>query len=333
MISLISKTDFSARKRDSMLDFGAYRTQAEELISRIPKAASRLSDPAWIKGRDAAALMRLTRARAECALDLLSLSYSAGVAVEELRNFYPTLLDYFEEFALYSEAYKATPEGQARKTPHLFLGDFDFQYANRLLCFAILLGWPSHLPRVMAIVDYNNPIKDGLLEHLAATFVERPRPLPSECTRHLPYYKTLAIFDAPEAARPEMMREYLEDWYTASRREPYYDSHADESEFLGYWSWESAAITAVLGIDDRIYSTLQFYPRDIMVYAAQPGREGGVATSEFANELRAKAGMECPVSGTWESVGCPVQRSEYERGMPMKDLGSPYGLTVWRLIG
>lgn len=72
--------------------------------------------------------------------DLLALSYSAGTPVAALRDFYPALLGYYEEYALYSEAYNATLQGARRPGAHLPLGDAGFNRANRLLCFAILLG-------------------------------------------------------------------------------------------------------------------------------------------------------------------------------------------------
>lgn len=71
--------------------------------------------------------------------------------------------------------------------------------------------------------------------------------------RQLPYCKTLAIADASPADRPERMREYLDHWYEANRCEPYYDSHARGNQFLGEWSWEAAAITVGLRIDDAPY--------------------------------------------------------------------------------
>lgn len=331
MISLIPKAEFAMRKRDPMLDYQAYQTEAEDLLKRLPNAAKKLSDPSWLDGRDEAALLRLTYARAGYALDLISLSYSAGTGVESLRAFYPALLSYFEEYALYSEAFNRTPEGLRTQGPHIALGDVEFVDANRLLCFAILLGWQEYVPRIMAIIDYNNPLRDGMLERLSARYVERPHPLPTECLRHLPYYKTLAIFDAPADERIELMRDYLEEWYEASRREPYYDSHSKGNRFLGYWSWEAAAMTTALGIDDRLYRELAFYPRDMLDHSSGARRAAG-AVAPFALETRAKAGDACPVAGTWESIGIPTQRTAYPKDAELKDLGSPYGLTVWRLL-
>src|SRR5688500_15612096 len=111
MITLMSEPDFFNCRREATLDYQAYFSQAEDLIRRIPKAAKKLSDPDYAKQKDAATLLRLTHARTEYALDLLSLSYSAGAPIQALCDFYPALLSFFEEYALYSEAYNATQEG------------------------------------------------------------------------------------------------------------------------------------------------------------------------------------------------------------------------------
>lgn len=263
MPPIIPENKFFSLRRDLLLNYEVYYAQAQDFQQRIPRAASKLADPAWLKGRDDATLLRLTEARAEYALDLLSLSYSAGVDIDTLAAFYPDVLRFFEEFARYSIAYNASRGEGARPTPHLFLADVDFERAIRLLCFAILLGWQDEVPRVMAILDYNNTRKDGLLERLASCYTERPMPVPATCTRGLPYARTLAIFDAPTSTRAKMVHDYLAGWYDGSRREPYHDSDSGPW-FRGYWSWEAAAVTRALGIDDRDFRHLPFYPRDMV---------------------------------------------------------------------
>jgi hypothetical protein len=292
MISLIPKSEFVSCKRDRKLDYQSYESQAEDLINRIPNAEKKLGDPKWRHGKDEAALLRLTQARTEYALNLLTLSYTAGADLQTLRDFYPAVLDYFQEYALYSEAFNRMPEGLRNPGAHFAMADVDFDRINRLLCFALLLGWQQFVPRIMALADYNNPGRDGMLERIASLYMERPNPLPNDCTRQLPYHKTLAIFDARKEERPLLMREYLEGWYEASRREPYYESHSTGTFFLGYWAWESAAITAALQIDDCTYRELEFYPREMAAFAkelaTQASRSDTPAMDLRANKARSR---------------------------------------------
>nr|WP_314539334.1 PoNe immunity protein domain-containing protein [uncultured Massilia sp.] len=333
MLNIISKEEFKILKREPLLDYDLYNAESTDLLSRIPNAAKRLGDSGWLTGKTMGALIRLTRARSDYALDLLTLSYSAGLKLEELREFYISTLEYFEEYGLYVEAFNKQRKTTEPEIPLFYLKDVEFDRANRLLCFAILLGWQQFIPRIMRLIDYKNMQKDGMLERLVATYVPTRGEVPVECTRHLPYFKTLPVFSAPVTERPRFMREYLTDWYAASRREPYFESHTRSGEFRGYWSWEAAAITVALRMDDSSYRELEFYPRDLAAFAMASGsQELGRPESADVSDIRAKAGEPCLVSGQWESLGTPVQRRHYERDMPMADLGSPYGLTVWRFL-
>ena len=130
-----------------------------------------------------------------------------------------------------------------------------------------------------------------------------------------------------------MMAEYLSNWYYASRREPYYDSE-NQDFFTGYWSYEAAAITFLLKIDDSSYQTAPFYPQDLVDFSrsssAQFDLMGDVEPEP--NALRSRAGDLCPKSGKWLSLDAHQEVREHELGEKMADLGSPYGLTVWKYI-
>ncbi len=266
-----------------------------------------MANPEWMADKDAAKLMTMTQSRAWNSINLLSTNYSAGVPLSVLRSFYPTALEYWEEYAKYDKAYDVTPVGRGTHVAHLPLLGEGFDQANRLVCLGILLGWAHLLPRLIPILDYHNPRRDGMLERLLAFYVSERGTPPDECTRHLPYFKTLKIFAAPEEKRSELMAEYLDDWYHASRREPYHDSHTRGTSFMGYWSWEAAAITYLLDIDDRSYRDAQFYPRDLVDFARsmRADQTGSSAPAQTAGELRANAGEPRPRAGMWEALDIP----------------------------
>jgi hypothetical protein len=51
---------------------------------------------------------------------------------------------------------------------------------------------------------------------------------------------------------------------------------------------------------------------------------------EANRELRTKAGEPCPKAGIWQPMDTGASRRAYEAGETMANLGSAYGLTVWR---
>jgi hypothetical protein len=104
--------------------------------------------------------------------------------------------------------------------------------------------------------------------------------------------------------------------------------------FLGCWAWESAAITAVWGVEDQWYRDLPFYPRDLVEhFRNSTGPSATEASHAEAAEMRGTAGEVCAIGGHWHSIGVPVHGMTYTQGTPMQDLKSPYGMTVWRFLG
>ena len=68
------------------------------------------------------------------------------------------------------------------------------------------------------------------------------------------------------------MKLYLEKYfYTRENFEDEYDSHKrNDNVYDGYWSFESAAITKVMGLDDSSYINSPYYPKD-MLHGDPPG--------------------------------------------------------------
>lgn len=217
-------------------------------------------------------LMITTRQRLWETLNWLSLQYSAGAPVEAFAEVWPHALVWAEECAGFQEAYRHTPDAIGWVMPRVDLKSSEYWLtALRLVCFGLLSGHAAQMPRVMAILDFTNAelgIRDGLLERLVAPFVPGRGTPPDTATRHLPYRELFKVFDATSEKRPALMAKYLDDWYLASRREPYTDQHDVEGlPFYGYWSWEAAAVTWLLDIDDSSYRDMPFYPRDLVDFA------------------------------------------------------------------
>ncbi|MQA38134.1 DUF1911 domain-containing protein [Rugamonas sp. FT29W] len=171
-----------------------------------------------------------------------------------------------------------------------------------------------------------------MLERLLKSYVDNRGKPPDECMRHLPYFKTLKIFSAPTETRSQLMAEYLDDWYHASRREPYYDSHKKGDQFTGYWAWEAAAITYILEIDDASYRSAKFYPADLVDFARSINAPLAAQPVPENVGLRAKSGTACPKTGVWETLDIPLQHRRFEQGEIMQATDAAYGLTVWRYL-
>ncbi|WP_456282646.1 DUF1911 domain-containing protein [Cupriavidus sp. JZ107] len=264
-----SDDDF-ARRREPLMRFETYKFQFKNHLDGM--ASVTIDLPKHIAKSKPSGLMTSTRRRLWDILDWMSLLYSSGAPVSHIAEAWPHAIRWAEEYGQFHADYHASPDADNYVTPHATLRDEEYWIvALRMVCFGILSGFGRDMPRVMAFLDYGNEdmgVRDGLIERLVAPFVADRGPPPSEATRHLPYRKLFKAFDASPGERPALMATYLNEWCHASRREPYVDQHGEaDVSFYGYWSWEAAATTVVLDIDDSSYRDMAFYPGDWVDYA------------------------------------------------------------------
>ncbi|UUJ41596.1 DUF1911 domain-containing protein [Pseudomonas extremaustralis] len=322
----ITEADFEKRRERYVL-FENYEKRFERMLNGMHMITTDL--PKHRERAKASGLMFSTNQRLWDALDWTNLQYSAGAPVEQLAEVWPYALEWAEEYGYFDALFDQSPEAGNYMAPHAALRTEEYWIvALRLTCFGLLSGYAHTMPRVMAFLDYANElmgVRDGLLERLVRPFVPDRGPPPDKCTRHLPYRKLLKVFSTAPAKRAALLATYLDEWYHASRREPYIDQH-EEGGYLhyGYWSWEAAAVTWLLGIDDSSYRDMQFYPKDWVDYARQypPPPIDAILHS----------GQACPQSGWWWSDASHQSLRRFEAGDVFPDIasGTARGITVWR---
>jgi hypothetical protein len=90
-----------------------------------------------------------------------------------------------------------------------------------------------------------------------------------------PYkYLSYVIEVRDKTKAPELMLQYLsKHWYQGHKDAYWYDNHKSKHDtYFGYWSFESAAVTAILGLDDSRYREQQYYPKDLVDYYRNTGK-------------------------------------------------------------
>ncbi|KAF1012801.1 MAG: hypothetical protein GAK31_03881 [Stenotrophomonas maltophilia] len=269
MARKVSGDDFALRREPQQRN-ATYLAQFQDTVNGIAMVTIDL--PTNLSRASPGGLMTSTRRRLWDSLDWLCMQYSAGAPTSGMSDVWPYVLGWAEEYARYDKTYDDSAENTSGdRMPHVTLRDEEYWIvALRMVCFGILTGNANDMPRVMAFLDYVNAelgIHDGLLERLVALWAPG-RPQPGTTTRNLPYRRLLKVFDASPDKRPALMATYLQQWYEASKREPYFNQHGEgDIAFYGYWSWEAAAATVALGIDDASYRDMAFYPKDLVDYA------------------------------------------------------------------
>ena len=323
--------------RDSLLELEMYQRRFNTFLNGIYSVTDGFQK--YKTGAKASKKMTAGHQRLKDVLNLMSLQYSVGGDIEFIKELYPYLLNWTEEYAEIHAQYHQSPEAGGRYVWHISLGTEDYWYiALRLICFGLLTGYADQMQRIMPIIDYveatpEGQEKDGLIERLVAPFVTGRGTPPDKARRHLPYRKLFKVFNAQPEKRPALMLQYLEDWYEASRREPYFEQHprADIDEgylYYGYWSWEAAAVTWLLDIDDTSYREHQFYPKDLVDFAR--AQNENATADNVIERLKTKGGEVCVKTGYWTTPAQPDSRQYFTQGATFPMLSqADWGEVYW----
>lgn len=141
-----------ASRREPLLQPENYAERFDKLAGgmyMITTDLPRYKDQPKVNG-----LMVSTRRRLWDAMDWLSLQYSAGADIELLGTVWPHALTWAEEYAEFSHRFNQSPDAYGRVVAHVALRTEDYWIvALRLVCFGLLTGHASEMPRVMALLD------------------------------------------------------------------------------------------------------------------------------------------------------------------------------------
>lgn len=113
----------------------------------------------------------------------------------------------------------------------------------------------------MVIINANKQTinSDRLLKYLAS-YIESGKGIWNKNINLSKEYSQLdLIFESSN--KENAMISYLDDWYENHSEYAWYNSHLrDEDTYCGYWSFESAAIAKILGLDETKLKTSEYFP-------------------------------------------------------------------------
>jgi hypothetical protein len=129
----------------------------------------------------------------------------------------------------------------------------------------------SEFKKIVDVIDKDN-IKDDLFE-----FIIKGKIPTREYSGTESYEEHFAVPNIFEKLRRAtkldskkdaevLIKEFLEkDWYKKHKDAGWYNSHKSKNNiYFGYWSFESAAITCIMDLDDNSYRDNEFYPKDLV---------------------------------------------------------------------
>ncbi|WP_282917785.1 PoNe immunity protein domain-containing protein [Porphyromonas macacae] len=184
-------------------------------------------------------------------LHTLIAKYSSGYAVSELRNEFENVVTAFEH------GWKDrgnTPED-------------NMYFDNYLLVLWMLsLGFlldieSSAFERIVKVLD-DSGRKDFFFDYIIKSRLSS-RSISEEIIYPDQFLFLKELIKTKDISK---MKIYLDkQWYKRMKLTYWYDNHKSKTNtFFGYWSFESGALVKILGLDDSLLKSQQYYPYDMV---------------------------------------------------------------------
>jgi hypothetical protein len=154
---------------------------------------------------------------------------------------------------------------------------YHFSYDEMLwmLSLSLLLDIDdTYFEKLIKIID-RDQVKDNLFEFIIRSkFPDRPE---IESESYEDYSGIPKVFASlrealkitdKETAQRIIGKFITKEWYPNHREYGWYNSHKSKFDsYFGYWSFETAAVVKIMGLDDGSFRDCQYYPADLVHYS------------------------------------------------------------------
>ena len=326
--------DFFQIRRQQFLTQDYY----EENLSLIKKNIEWLYAQDWTANSDqyncgeASRWYQLSRMTWE----LLQLEYTAGQPID-------SLAPYLEQVVLARENQARAKAEYFKTDQEWVIGGNDESYLLplQLISLAYLLKRRDLLPKIKVLIEGKGgsfrEIEDttylALLKFNDSSLSMRDKAWNSDYTD---LDNALYEENTPKEALIDLTA-YLKEWYLLHEDQLWYDSHLDlehNDKYVGYWSFESAAVVYLLGLDDDSLHRFIYYPADLVSYARHQDQLVTQASSTPNNRYTGRTlctGDQCVSTGWYIAPHLNSRIEHFELGQVIAgEHFSPQGnLIIW----
>lgn len=125
--------------------------------------------------------------------------------------------------------------------------------------------------KLVEVIDRDR-VKDYLFEFIIRAKIKDRQPITEESYQEFfgvpQTFEKLrqAISETDKAKAEKLVKEFItKDWYKNHKDVGWYNSHKSKHDtYFGYWSFETAAIVKIMGLDDSSFIDCQYYPKDLV---------------------------------------------------------------------
>ena len=196
----------------------------------------------------------------------MSAKYSLGMSLDHLLN------EYFKAADLIFTYWPGNCKFVGKKREVLdqySLGNYDSMLW--MLSLGYLLDVPiEQFEKLVEVID-KDQVKDKLFEFIISAKIPNRPKLEEESYKYgwKLFGKLREATETEDKAKAELLiKTFLEkDWYKEHKNAGWYENHKGKHDtYSGYWCFESAAVTCIMGLDDISYRDQQYYPKDLVDY-------------------------------------------------------------------
>jgi hypothetical protein len=186
---------------------------------------------------------------------IIALKYSLGLPVQELKKDYEDALNYY---------LKGWEETEASYADLLLMISLDILFEMPAANFNALEDYTKR-------TDYNKQLEDwhpdALLRFLLKSKI-RGTNTPDSVMFPSIYKRLYDITKLSKQEAEATVNNYLTNWYTLHKTDPWYGTHLKDKGYSGYWAWEVAAVIKIMGLDDSSFKDNFYYPYDMVHWNA-----------------------------------------------------------------
>lgn len=194
-------------------------------------------------------------------------SYTSGSDITTLKKEYCNVLNYINEgWTMYIVNLTLDKSTYNQYT----LSGYDQMLW--MLSLGYLLDIPDEdFKKLVEVIDRDS-VKDLLFEFIIRAKLQDRQPIMEESYQehfHIPNcYKKLrqVISETDNTKAEKSAKEFIaNEWYKNHKDAGWYNSHKSKHDtYFGYWSFETAAIVKIMGLDDSSFRDCQYYPKDLI---------------------------------------------------------------------
>lgn len=141
-----------------------------------------------------------------------------------------------------------------------------------MLSLGYLLDVPEEdFKKLVKVIDQDK-VKDNLFEFIISAKLKDRAPIQEESYHDFfaipEIFSKLreAVRESDKRKAEKLIHDFLKkDWYKNHKDAGWYNSHKSKHDtYFGYWSFETAAVVKIRGLDDRSFRENQYYPKDLL---------------------------------------------------------------------